>query len=160
PAHDWRSVQFQVIDQNGWIYHILRREAENLIVPNLPVFLNGRYEPQDNDERLAFIGACQFANRTRTIAPLYADAFPAAPSLADDLDAGYRYNAARAAAQAGCSRGADVTGLGDKEKAHLREQALQWLRAELAARARVIGAGPAEARGAHRLVLTRWRSEP
>src|SRR5262249_42733255 len=73
PAHDWRSVQFQVIDQNGWIYHILRREAENLIVPNLPVFLNGRYEPQDNDERLAFIGACQFANRTGTIARLYAD---------------------------------------------------------------------------------------
>jgi len=158
-AHDWRSVQFQVIDPSGWIYQILRREAENLIVPNLHAFLDGKYQPKDNDERLAFTGACQFANRTRTIARLYADVFAVAPALADDLDAGYRYNAARAAALAGCGRGADVSGLGDEEKAQLREQARQWLRAELAARARVMSAGPAEARGAHRLVLTRWRSE-
>ncbi len=30
-AHDWRATQVYGLDQNGWIYHILRREAEDLI---------------------------------------------------------------------------------------------------------------------------------
>jgi eukaryotic-like serine/threonine-protein kinase len=31
-AHDWRADQ--VSDQNGWIYHVLRREAEAMILPD------------------------------------------------------------------------------------------------------------------------------
>src|SRR5207253_11011881 len=92
-AHDWRASQ--VRDQDGWICHVLRREAEGMILPNLPAFLDGKYQPQDNDERLALLGVCQFTNRTRTSARLYADAFVAAPRLAEDLGAGHRYNAAR-----------------------------------------------------------------
>jgi hypothetical protein len=55
-------------------------------------------------------------NHTRAMARLYAEAFAAAPSLADDLGAGHRYNAARAAARAGCGHGADTTGLGEEER--------------------------------------------
>jgi serine/threonine-protein kinase len=36
---------------DAWIAHILRREAEAMILPNLPAFLKGDYQPQDNDER-------------------------------------------------------------------------------------------------------------
>src|SRR5262249_34923392 len=108
---DWRASQ--VGNPNGWISHVLRREAESLIVPNLPAFLAGKYQPRDNDERLALLGVCQFANRTRAMARLYAAAFATAPALADDLVASHRYNAARPAAQAGCGHGADATGLGD-----------------------------------------------
>ena len=32
-AHDWRTIK--VRDQDGWIYHVLRREAEALILPDL-----------------------------------------------------------------------------------------------------------------------------
>jgi serine/threonine-protein kinase len=32
--HDWRANQ--VRDQDGWIYHVLRREAERMILPNQP----------------------------------------------------------------------------------------------------------------------------
>jgi serine/threonine-protein kinase len=39
---------------------VLRREAEALILPNLPACLRGDYQPQDNDERLALVGVCQF----------------------------------------------------------------------------------------------------
>jgi serine/threonine-protein kinase len=33
-AYDWRASQ--VRDQDGWIYHVLRREAEGTILPNVP----------------------------------------------------------------------------------------------------------------------------
>src|SRR5262249_38020247 len=57
--------------------------------------------------RLALLGGCQFTNRARATAHLYADAFANAPSLADDLGAGHRYNAARAAALAAWRRKLD-----------------------------------------------------
>jgi serine/threonine-protein kinase len=158
-SHDWRAVQTQVRDQNGWIYHALRREAENLILPNLAAFLDGTYEPQDNAERLALLGACQSANRNRAIARLYADAFSATPALADDLEADHRYNAARAAALVGCGRGEDATGLDEREARQWRDQAREWLRSELVARARLYDADPKAGRGPLRLSLTRWRNE-
>jgi serine/threonine-protein kinase len=157
-AYDWRVPQAD--NPSTWMCHVLRREAESLILPNLPAFLDGKYQPQDNDERLALLGACQFANRTRAMARLYADAFAATPSRAEDLVAGHRYDAARAAAQAGCGHGADATGLGEAERARLREQARQWLRAELATQTRAFNANPTATREAVRLALTRWRNEP
>ena len=56
-----------------------------MILPDLPAFLDGKYQPRDNDERLALLGICQFTNRTRALARLYADAFAAAPQLAEDV---------------------------------------------------------------------------
>ena len=54
-SYDWRARQ--ALDQDGWICHVLRREAEGMILPNLPAFLDGKYQPQDNDERLALLAA-------------------------------------------------------------------------------------------------------
>jgi serine/threonine-protein kinase len=157
-SYDWSANQ--VRDVHGCIYHVLRREAESMILPNLPAFMDGKYQPQDNNERLALLGACQFMNRTRAMARLYADAFAAAPSLANDLVAGHRYNAARAAAQAGCGHGADATGLSEEERARWREQARQWLRADLDARARALDAVSTATRETNRLALRRWRNQP
>jgi serine/threonine-protein kinase len=157
-AYDWRLTQ--VRELHGWICHLLRREAEGMILPNMPAFLDGKHRPQDNDERLALLGVCQFTNRTRAMARLYADAFAAAPRLADDLGAGHRYNAARAAAQAGCGHGEDARGLDAMEQKRWRDQARQWLRADLAARARAVDADPTGASRNVREALTRWRKEP
>jgi serine/threonine-protein kinase len=157
-SYDWSANQ--VRDIHGCIAHVLRREAESMILSNLAAFLDGKYQPQDNDERLALLGACQFLNRSRAMARLYADAFAAAPSLAGDLIAGHRYNAARTAAQAGCGHGKDALGLGEAEGKKWRDQARQWLRADLAARARALDAGSTATRAANRLALTRWRYEP
>jgi serine/threonine-protein kinase len=157
-AYDWRATQ--VRDLHGWICHVLRREAESIILPNLPAFLDGKYLPQDNDERLAMLGTCQFANRTRAMARLYADAFAASPQLADELGAAHRYNAARAAARAGCGQGEDAPGLAEAEGKKWRDHARQWLRAELGARVRPLDADPTAARlGVHE-ALTRWQKEP
>jgi serine/threonine-protein kinase len=155
-SHDWRASQARKPDD--WLYHVLRREAEALILLNLPAFLEGTYQPRDNDERLALLGVCQFTNRTHALAHLYADAFAADPRLAKDPDAGHRFRAARAAAQAGCGRGADATGLGESDRRRWREQARQWLREDLAAWEQSLG-GPAAGRLRAAATLTRLRAD-
>jgi eukaryotic-like serine/threonine-protein kinase len=131
-SHDWSPKQ--VRDQDGWIYGILRREAESMILPNLPAFLSGQHHPEDNDERLALLGVCQFTSRTSSCTRLYTAAFTADARLAEVLATGRRYNATCAAALADCRRGDDATNLAESERARWRDQARQWLRADLAAR--------------------------
>jgi serine/threonine-protein kinase len=81
----------QLADQRDFmIWHIFRREAESLILPDLPAFLQGSYQPQDNDERLALMGICQFKDLRVAMSRLYAAAFADDPGLADDLQAGRR----------------------------------------------------------------------
>ena len=58
------------------MYHALRREAEAMLFPNLPAFLKGTYQPADQCERLAFVGAAAFDGLTCASARLYADALP------------------------------------------------------------------------------------
>src|SRR5262249_22003379 len=126
-AFDWSAAQAD--SRDVWINHVLRREAEALILPNLPAFLQGEYQPLDNDERLALVGICQFQGRYLAAARLYADAFATDPALAEDLTSACRsraalgdrhrvgrieelaiqcrYPAARCAALAGCGLGVD-----------------------------------------------------
>jgi tetratricopeptide (TPR) repeat protein len=157
-SFDWSAAQ--VGGRDDWIWHVLRREAEDLIIPNVQAFLEGKYEPQDNDERLALLGVCQFTDRTRASARLYAEAFAAAPRLAQDLRAGHRYHAARAAARAGCGRGADAGGSGETERTQWRAQAREWLRADLAAWGQALDSDSATARASVRQRLTQWRADP
>jgi hypothetical protein len=99
-----------------------------MILPSLPAFLQGDYWPQDNDERPALLGICQFEPRYSAAVRLYADAFAFDPHLADNLTAeclrrtrGYEHprnpievfnaacslSAARSVALAGCGLGKD-----------------------------------------------------
>src|SRR5262249_37667467 len=61
----------------------------------------------------------------------YVQAFANNPRLAEDFKVGHRYKAARAAAIAAAGFGSHT--LDDKERARLRQLALNWLRADLAA---------------------------
>jgi serine/threonine-protein kinase len=157
-ADDWRATEAD--HRDAWICHVLRREAEALILPGLPEYLQGAYQPDDNDERLALLGVCQFKNWTHHAVRLYADAFAANPGLAQDLDAGHRYHAARFAALAGCGHGADAAGIGDVERERWRTQARHWLRADLADRGKRLAGGPARAQDSVRKALSQWQSEP
>src|SRR4029077_11489434 len=104
-----------------------------MLFPNLPAFLEGTYQPADPCERLAFLGAAEFNGLTCASARLFAEAFAAEPSLANDPQRARRYYAACMAASAGCGRGKDASNLNDEERARLRDQARRWLRAEVAA---------------------------
>jgi serine/threonine-protein kinase len=150
-SYDWSPALAD--SRDAWICHVLRREAEALILPDMPAFLGGKYQPRDDDERVALLGACQFKKLHRTAVQLYADAFAADPKLADDLPAGHRYRAACYAALAAAGRGEDARALDDQERARLRQQALDWLRADLAACAR------ATDRALVQRALKRWQQD-
>ena len=71
----------------------------------------------------------------------------------------HRYNAACAAALAGCGQGKDAGGLPDKDHARLRTQALKWLRADLAAWRTVLEKEADKARPAVVQQMQHWLSD-
>jgi eukaryotic-like serine/threonine-protein kinase len=177
---DWNAAQAD--NRGAWIAHILRREAEALILPSLPAFLRGEYQPVDNDERLALVAICDFQGRYHASARLYADAVASNPRLADELSAACRaraslgdqqpvsrvdemaassrYPAARCAALAGCGLGKDGATLSPEERTRWRRQARAWLRADLAVWASVMDSGSRAAHVAVRKLLMHWQADP
>jgi serine/threonine protein kinase/Tfp pilus assembly protein PilF len=112
------------------------REAKRLddLDARLPGLLKGEMQANDAAERLAVAQLClEHKKFYAAAADWYAKAFAAQAGMADDLSSGNRYNAACAAALAGCGHGQDAKALDAKERARLRGQALEWLRADLAA---------------------------
>jgi serine/threonine-protein kinase len=178
--YNWHSSQAN--HPTAWASHVLRRQAEAMILPNLPAFLRGEYQPQDNDERLALLGVCQFQGCYAAAARLYADAFAADPDLADNLtthcryrtlreehptddrmeplDTECRYLAARCAALAGCEQATDGSRLSAEQRTRWRKQALTWLRADLAAWARTLDTDGAMDRDLVKKMLMYWQAEP
>jgi eukaryotic-like serine/threonine-protein kinase len=84
---------------------------------------------------------------------------PLPPALAGDLKVQHRYNAACAAALAGCGQGEYAAQLSDKERARLRQQALTWLRADLAQYAPMVAKGPAHVSAAVYERLQHWQQD-
>jgi serine/threonine-protein kinase len=181
-AYNWNERQASRADHpTVWTCHVLRREAEALILPNLSAFLQGGYQPHDNDERLALLGICRSRGLCGAATRLFADAFENDPALADDLttdclrriqgpeppgdpaevfNAACRYLAARCAALAGCGVCKDSAGLDEAERTRWRKQARQWLRADLVAWARMLDSDSPAARNLAKRMLTLWQEEP
>jgi tetratricopeptide (TPR) repeat protein len=123
--------------------------------------LAGAEQPSGAAERLSLAALCQLHKRFYAAAARwYGEAFAARPSLADDPASGNRYNAACAAALAGCGQGEDAKALGKGERAKLREQALAWLRSDLAAWGNLMEKEPGKARAAVSQVLRHWLADP
>ncbi|HZT83757.1 MAG TPA: hypothetical protein VFA26_26235, partial [Gemmataceae bacterium] len=85
--------------------------------------------------------------------------FEADPKIAEHPALRHRHDAARAAALAGCGRGEDAAQLDATEKTRLRAQALAWLQADLAARARQLTAGKPVDRAAVHAALRQWQTD-
>jgi hypothetical protein len=119
----------------------------------------GKDRPAGAVERLEFAGLCQATKRYAAAARLYADAFAADPKLVEEMRAGRRYNAACAAALAAAGLGTDAAKLDDKDRARLREQALGWLRADLARWEKQAVSGTPQARVAVQKTLHRWQQD-
>ena len=60
----------------------------------LPGFLEGKTTPASPAERIKLAGLCCLKRLNRAAARFSEQAFAAEPTLADDLDAGHRYDAA------------------------------------------------------------------
>jgi hypothetical protein len=127
--------------------------------PKLSAFLKGEFRPSENQERLGLADVCWIKKLNHTAAGLYAAAFAADPKLADDLKTGHRYNAACHAALAAAGQGEDAAQLGDKERRRLRQQALDWLKANLTAWGNRVDSGPPQARPAIVKTLSHWQQD-
>jgi hypothetical protein len=147
-----------VVLQHDWVFaDLLRREAERLLVPNLPAFLAGKYRPRDNDERRALAVGCKARGLHRTAAGLYADAFTADPKAGEDARAFHRFAAACCAVRAGTA--VHFTHPEARERARWLGQGLGWLRAELAALTRKQQTGIPEDRRELGRAVQRWLHE-
>jgi tetratricopeptide (TPR) repeat protein len=111
------------------------REAEQMAEcqKRLPEVLARKDTPTDPADCLRIAQVCMLADKRYTATRFYTAAFAGQPRLAANLNAQDRYNAACAAAVAGCGRAKDATELPQKESARLRQQAFDWLRADLEA---------------------------
>jgi serine/threonine-protein kinase len=118
----------------GWAARseLMLRQAELFVEMEnkLPAFLTGKYQPPDNTQRIVLAEVCYARKFNDKAVGLYADAFAADPKLADDLQAGHLHKAACAAALAGAAPASDDP-LPEATKAKLRQQAHDWLRADL-----------------------------
>jgi tetratricopeptide (TPR) repeat protein len=127
----------------------------------LPAILSGKQQPADVGERLALAQLCQLPNkkRYRTALRFFEEAFAADPKLTGDQPSTFRYNAACAAALAGCGQGTDADKLDAKERARLRQQALDWLRADLKAWRQTLDRSPDKAGPAVEQKMQHWLSD-
>src|SRR5262249_19049276 len=111
----------------------LMREVQRLVELDnkLGQVLRGDTPTPRGAEAIELARLCQRYKQLPAAATrFYMEAFDAQPGLADDPRSPHRYNAACAAALAGCGQGKDTTSLDEKQRAQLRQQALAWLQAE------------------------------
>jgi tetratricopeptide (TPR) repeat protein len=136
------------------------REAERFIELDrkLPEILSGKQQPADAAERLALAYFCQMPCKKRYLAALrfYEKAFAVGPNLTGHQPSVPRYNAACAAALAGCGQGEDADKLDVTERARLRHNALDWLQAELAAWNKVLERDRSKAAPVVREQMEHW----
>jgi tetratricopeptide (TPR) repeat protein len=140
----------------GWPYPSAQwvRQCERLVELDgrLPAILKGTAAPAGAAERIELAEVCSVKRLSRAAVRFYEEAFADRPQLL----AAQRYNAACAAARAGCGRSQDAAQLTDRERTRLRSLALGWLRDELARWAEQ----PAKYAAALRQTLRQWQRDP
>jgi WD40 repeat protein len=111
-------------------------------------------------DRLAFAGSAYDHKRFAFATRLWADALASDPPLGHRRPSPHRYKAACAASLAAAGKGVDAAQFDDKERAHLRKQALDWLRVDLALWTEQLESGPPAARAAVQKTLKHWQQDP
>src|SRR5262249_40673678 len=102
---------------------------------------------------------CALRGHNHASAGLFADAFAADSTVAADLKTGHRYYGVCSSALAAAGKGEDAATLDDQERTRLRQQALDWLRADLVLRTRQLASGQPADRADVRQNLRYWRRD-
>src|SRR5262249_11284270 len=116
-----------------WVKRAARRVA---LADRLPAVLQGKDKPAGAAESLEFAQICRLTKQDAGAVRLHGPALAGNPTLAADVKAAHRYSGACLAVLA-AAQDAGAGPPDDKERARLRKQALDWLRADLAAWAKV-----------------------
>jgi serine/threonine-protein kinase len=122
--------------------------------------ISGEFLTEDGARRLT-PGVMRYdTKRYGAAARLYAEAFRAEPGLADDLKAWHRYNAAcYASLGAVAAQGEGAAKLDAGERAWLRKQALDWLRADLKAWIKLLENGQPTAGAEVLATMKHWQQD-
>ncbi len=140
--------------------HISRQCQQLLaLAPKLPAIRKGVAQPADEGERLLLGRMCRYKKLYATAARFYAESMKANPLLAALPATEIQYAAACCAALAGTSKGEDAAKLDDKERTRLRQQARDWLTADLGLWARQLKSGKAADRAQVRQKLLHWQQD-
>jgi hypothetical protein len=137
------------------------REAERLVEldDHLTQFLAGAWRPADTSQRIELAQFALVHNHAPLIAaPLYRDALSEDQSLVTDPRTGHRYNAACAALLATTQTDETAATLSGSDCIAWRTQALDWLRADLAAWRQLADSTP-DARPQVAQTLAHWRED-
>ena len=132
-------------------------ERLSVLGARIPDLIRGTITVQNAPDALAVARLAYDRRLYASASRLWQAAFELDPNTASDMHAGYRYNAASAAAMAGCGRGKDNPPPDEKARVALRLRALQWLRDDLDSWSLIItsGVGSYSARAA----LNGWSSD-
>jgi serine/threonine protein kinase/tetratricopeptide (TPR) repeat protein len=139
---------------------VQQAEREVDLDRRLPAVLRGEATPANGAERLEFAQLCSLKKLHAAAARFYDEALAAQPAAAAGKPSTERYIGACAAALAGCGQGEDAASLDEAARARSRRQALDWLRAELAALNAVLDKNPAAAQASVQGALRHWQSNP
>jgi hypothetical protein len=120
--------------------------------------LKGEVKPANPAERVEFAQVAKSKKRFVAAVRLYEKAFAEEPALVEDKKKGHRYDAACYAARAAAGEG-DGAPLDAEERGRLRRLALEWLRADLAAKAKRLDGAPPEARAEVRQSVQHWKRD-
>jgi tetratricopeptide (TPR) repeat protein len=141
----------------------LRRCKELLALePRLPALINRKDNLINVEQRVLLAEACQLPGKRLYAAStgLYIDAFKDETRRSGDLRRSRRYNAARAAALAGCGKGSDQPAPDDLTRTGFRNQALAWLHADLSLWTHEIDSNDPRRRAAAVDMLRHWLQDP
>ena len=125
----------------------------------LAVVLKGKESPRTNVERIQLAYRAGQKSLHLSSARLFTEALAEDRKLADDRQAQHRYNAACAAALAASGEGKNEPAPDDAARAKLRQQARDWLKAELAVWAKLLESGPAEMKAQIAPILKHWETD-
>jgi tetratricopeptide (TPR) repeat protein len=148
----------------GWKYPSARwidqLEQAIALEKKLLAVLKGTARPANVGEQFGLGQVCYEKGLYAAAVPFWSGALAADPRLAGDLRNQIRYRAASAAALAGTGKGQDDPPPDDMTKANLRKQARDWLRADLAAYAKMLDGGNPSAPALVQQRLQHWQTDP
>ncbi len=148
-------------DLAGRIDRVLARtERDAALAARLPAVLSGATKPADAAATVEFARLCNLKGFQAAAARLWVEAFRAEPRLAVNPQLPHRYDAACAAALAGCGRGKDDPPPDAAARARWRRQALDWLEADLAAWSSLLETAPPRSRPAVLRRFQHWKADP
>jgi tetratricopeptide (TPR) repeat protein len=133
----WHQARDRAASNPGLLRDVESRLADveraKRLAVRLPAVLRGDDRPGDANEYLAFASLCLAKKFNASAARLFDGVFTLDTNIAADRQAQHRYNAACAAALASSGKGKDNPAPDEAARVKLRQQARDWLKAELAA---------------------------